>query len=77
MKKVVWALVFCCSPVFAITNNPDGSVTLTKQEIENMTETLQTLAADSYQYEIDRERAKKILFDLQKEQEALQKGKCI
>lgn len=75
--KLVFALLLVSASAFAITNHPDGTVTLTKEEAENLMENFQMMAADSEQFARDRARAAEVLKGLMEQIQALQNGKCI
>jgi hypothetical protein len=77
MKTLAFALLLVCAPALSITNHPDGSVTLTKEEAANLTENFQSMASDKEQYAKDRARATEVLQDLLKQMEALKNRKCL
>ena len=77
MKTLAFSLLLVCAPALSITNHPDGTVTLTKEEAANLTENFQSMAADREQYARDRARAVEVLKDLLKQMESLKNGKCL
>lgn len=77
MKTLAFALLLVCAPALSITNHPDGTVTLTKEEAGSLTENFQSMSADKEQYAKDRARATEVLQDLLKQINALKNGKCL
>jgi hypothetical protein len=67
MKSILLALLVTI-PCYAVTDNPDGSVTFTREEAQNLLENFQ-------QMEADQERAVLIFKRMQNEIDRLEKEK--
>lgn len=76
MKRIA-LLTTLCLPLatFAVTDNPDGSVTFTQEEAQNLLENFQRMASENKQYEVDQERALQIFKRMQNEIDKLEKEK--
>ena len=77
MRRFLFALLLLAPPCFAVTDNPDGSVTFTREEAQNLLENFQKITNDSEQYEVDRATALGVLKKMQDEIDRLTNGKCI
>ena len=80
MKKLLLILFMVTTNSMAVTYNPDGTVTFTAIELDNITDRMQKYAEDDYkhsmeqhQYDLDRARAIRELERLLKELERLSK----
>lgn len=62
---------------FAVTDNPDGSVTFTHEEAQNMLDNFNRMDADGEQYAKDRATALLILQRMQVHINELEARKCL
>ncbi len=74
--KLLIALLVVALNVHAATDNPDGSVTLSREEAKSFIEYFESSQAALKQAEQDRPQAIKILLEMQKEIDRLEKRKC-
>lgn len=72
---ILGVLVALSFSSIAVTDNPDGSVTFTREEAQNLLENFQRMEADSEQYEKDRATALQVLQKMQRRINELEK-KC-
>ena len=77
MRNLAFALLLLCSSASAVTYNKDGSVTMSKEEFENITAALNQSAEDSYRADHDKEEAFRDLRKKDKELESMKVGVCI
>lgn len=73
MKWMFLALLFVSGICGAVTDNPDGSVTFTKEEGQALLENFQQMEGQIQQYETDQQRAIQIFKRMQNEIDRLEK----
>ena len=76
LRLALLAMLFCTT-AHAVTDNPDGSVTMTHEEAKYIADNLEKMEADIQQLQKDRAISLQVLKRMQEEINRLEKGPCI